>query len=83
MLLLQSFLALGIQLLNIGSAAIFFLNSIPVFLALLLNPLLASNPHDMSMGTYFLAQIFPLLTSSLLAIPVLEVFVPLVRCISQ
>jgi hypothetical protein len=78
MLLMQSFAALGIQLINIGSAALFFLNAVPVLAALLLNPLLSSNPNEISMATYFLGQIFPLLTSSLLTIPTLEVFVPLV-----
>ncbi|KAH6874322.1 hypothetical protein BKA70DRAFT_1350465 [Coprinopsis sp. MPI-PUGE-AT-0042] len=77
MLLMQSLAALGIQLLNIGSAALFFLNAVPVLAALLLNPMLSSNPHEISIATYFLAQIFPILTSSLLTIPTLEVFVPL------
>lgn len=75
---MQSFAALGIQLINIGSAALFFLNAVPVLVALLLNPLFSSNPSEISMATYFLGQIFPLLTSSLLTIPTLEVFVPLV-----
>ncbi|TFK20267.1 hypothetical protein FA15DRAFT_673638 [Coprinopsis marcescibilis] len=79
MLLMQTFAALAIQLLGIGSAALFFMNSVPIFIVLLLNPLLSSNPkaREISMGTYFLGQIFPLLTGSLLSIPTLEVFVPL------
>ncbi|EAU90683.2 hypothetical protein CC1G_03952 [Coprinopsis cinerea okayama7 len=81
LILMQTFLALVIQLLNVGSAAIFFINAVPVFFALLVvNPLFKRGGRErgeVSMVTYVVGSVFPLLTGSLLAIPTLEVFVPL------
>lgn len=76
-LLLQSGFAVLVQLLKVGSAAMFFLCALPLFVVLLINPLFSGNTKSISLATYFLGQILPLLTGSLLTIPTIEVFVPL------
>ncbi|RXW13262.1 hypothetical protein EST38_g12592, partial [Candolleomyces aberdarensis] len=76
-LLMQTFMALGLQWMNIGSAALFFMSSLPLFIVTVTNPLFVSGSGDVALISYALGQIFPLLTSSLLGIPTLEVFVPL------
>jgi hypothetical protein len=75
---MQSGLAILVQLLKVGSAAMFFLSALPLFVVLLINPLFSGNIKTISLATYFLGQICPLLTGSLLTIPTIEVFVPLV-----
>ncbi|KIJ96005.1 hypothetical protein K443DRAFT_134254 [Laccaria amethystina LaAM-08-1] len=77
LLLMQSGLAILVQLLKVGSAAMFFLSALPLFVVLLINPLFSGNTKTISLATYFLGQICPLLTGSLLTIPTIEVFVPL------
>lgn len=79
LLLIESFLAIAIQLVNIGSAAIFFLAALPLFVALALNPLFAGSNSRMSLWTYGLGSILPSLTGTLLLLGVVEVFVPLVN----
>lgn len=81
LLLMQSGLAVLVQLLKIGSAAMFFLCALPLFVVLLINPLFSGNTKTISLATYFLGQILPLLTGSLLGIPTIEVFVPLVSVV--
>lgn len=78
LLLMQTSVALGLQCMDVGSAAIFFMSALPLFIVVLINPLFASGSGHVALISYALGQIFPLLTSSLLAIPTLEVFVPLV-----
>ncbi|KAF7370093.1 Peptide hydrolase [Mycena sanguinolenta] len=76
--LLQAAAAFGIQLLNVGSAAMFFVSGLPIFLALLLNDMaLATRTGEISLWTYALGQFLPLLTGTLFMVPTLEVFVPL------
>lgn len=78
MLLLQSFAALAIQLLGIGSAVMFFLTSAPLLLALVLDTLKITRTGDgVSLWTYALAQLTPLLTGTQIVATVLDVFVPL------
>ncbi|KAF6747109.1 hypothetical protein DFP72DRAFT_614406 [Ephemerocybe angulata] len=77
LILSQSFIALALQLVNIGSGAIFFMVAVPLFTVYILNPLFSRDGNGMSLISYALAQFLPLLTSSLLTIPTLEVFVPL------
>ncbi|KAF8201539.1 hypothetical protein BJ912DRAFT_1019472 [Pholiota molesta] len=77
LLLIESFLAIAIQLVNIGSAAIFFLAALPLFVALALNPLFVGSNSRMSLWTYGLGSILPSLTGTLLLLGVVEVFVPL------
>ncbi|KAF8217155.1 hypothetical protein K438DRAFT_1798365 [Mycena galopus ATCC 62051] len=77
-LLLQTATAFGIQLLNVGSAAMFFISGLPIFLALLLNnTALTTRKGEISLWTYALGQSLPLLTGTLIMVPTLEVFVPL------
>jgi hypothetical protein len=79
MLLIQALLAFGVQMANIGSAAIFFLIALPLFMALAINPLFSGTNGRLSLCTYALGQMLPALTGGLLLLGVLDVFVPLVR----
>ena len=78
LLLIQAFVALSVQLANIGSAAIFFLTALPLFVVLALNPLFVGSNQRISLWTYGLGQILPSLSGCLLLLGVVEVFVPLV-----
>ena len=78
LLLTQAATALGIQLLGIGSAAMFFLASLSLFATLLLNHFIAPK-GQISLWTYAFGSLTPLLTSTILFYSVIEVFVPLVR----
>jgi len=81
LLLIQAFVALSVQLANIGSAAIFFLTALPLFVVLALNPLFVGSNQRISLWTYGLGQFLPSLSGSLLLLGVVEVFVPLVSFI--
>lgn len=82
LLLTQSGIAFVIQMLNVGSAALFFLSALPIFLALAFNPFFTGGKKEISLMTYIIGKPFPLLTGTLLMAPVLEVFVPLVSHLS-
>ncbi|THU88630.1 hypothetical protein K435DRAFT_866100 [Dendrothele bispora CBS 962.96] len=75
--LIQSFLALVVQLLGIGSASLLFLSSASLFIALLINPGFSGSKIEISLVTYALGQSLPLITGTMAMLPVLEVFVPL------
>jgi hypothetical protein len=84
-LLLQAVAASGLQLVGIGSAALFFISAAPQLVALLLNPLFGDKStsaerqkEEISLVTYGLGQFLPLMTGALVYFPVMEVFVPLV-----
>ncbi|KAJ3517001.1 hypothetical protein NLJ89_g779 [Agrocybe chaxingu] len=77
LLLLQSLFAIVVQLADIGSAAIFFLTALPLFIALSFNPLFSGTTKRLSLWTYGIGQALPLLTGTMLIIGVVEVFVPL------
>ncbi|KAF8075052.1 hypothetical protein FPV67DRAFT_1475846 [Lyophyllum atratum] len=77
LLLLQAGAAFVVQMLGVGSAAMFFLSAFPIFLVLLLNPLFTGSTSEISLLTYALGQAFPLFGGVLLLVPVVEVFVPL------
>jgi hypothetical protein len=79
MLLLQSGLALAIQMAGVGSASVFFLSGLPMLVALLINPLITGSAKTISLVAYALAQVEPLLVGTLILATVAEVFVPLVR----
>ena len=64
---------------GIGSASIFFLCALALFVALIINTLLVGNMKNISLWTYAIGQAMPLLTGSMLIVGVVEVFVPLVR----
>lgn len=78
LLVLQSGLAYGIQMAGIGSAGLFFLSGLPFFIALSLNRLITGNATNISLITYAIAQLEPLLIGSPMLTTVSEVFVPLV-----
>ncbi|KAF8972707.1 hypothetical protein BDZ97DRAFT_1649998 [Flammula alnicola] len=77
LLLMQTLMALAIQMINIGSAAIFFLSALPLFIVFALNQLFAGSNHRLSLWTYGVGQMLPSLTGTLLLLGVTEVFVPL------
>ena len=66
------------QLAGIGSAVIFFLCALSLFMALIINLLLVGNAKNISLWSYAIGQAMPLLTGSMLIVGVVEVFVPLV-----
>ncbi|KAF7323535.1 Peptide hydrolase [Mycena kentingensis (nom. inval.)] len=75
---LQSVLAFAIQLLNVGSAAIFFITGAPMFAALVVNDVLfAGASRRVSLWFYALGGFVPLLGGTLITLPTLDVFVPL------
>ena len=77
LLLMQSGGALALQLLGIGSACFLFLSAVALFVALSLDALL--NPNIVvSLWTYGLGLLVPLLTGTQMTCIVLDVFVPLV-----
>ncbi|GLB41442.1 putative peptide hydrolase [Lyophyllum shimeji] len=76
-LLLETGICFVMQMLGIGSAAVFFLAAFPLFIALLLNPLFSGSTSEIALSTYGLGQAFPLFGGVLLLLPVVEVFVPL------
>ncbi|KAH7923703.1 hypothetical protein BV22DRAFT_1068281 [Leucogyrophana mollusca] len=76
LLLVQSFLAAALQLAGIGSSAMFFLSALPIFLSLIINGLVAEG-DNVSLWTYVVGQVVPLLTGTQLAAATLVVFVPL------
>ncbi|KAI0262359.1 hypothetical protein BC834DRAFT_925273 [Gloeopeniophorella convolvens] len=76
LLLMQSGGALGLQLLGIGSAYLFFIVAAPLFVALSLDALLNSGTL-VSLWTYALGMVAPLLTGAPLVCLVFDVFVPL------
>ncbi|KAJ7056182.1 hypothetical protein C8F01DRAFT_1029694 [Mycena amicta] len=76
-LLAQSLLAFVIQMLNVGSAAIFFIVALPMFGSLLVNDLLLTTAGEVSLWVYGLGSFIPLLGGTLMTVPTLEVFVPL------
>jgi hypothetical protein len=78
LLFTQSLTAFVIQMLNIGSAAMFYISALPLFLFLVLNRLIGNN-GQLSLWTYAFGQMVPLSTSTILITTVLDVFVPLVR----
>ena len=82
-LILQSLSAFAIQLVGIGSAAIFFMSAFPLLFVLVGNWVLTgirkTKGNRVSLWVYMLGQCFPLLGGTMLLIPVVEFFVPLVR----
>ncbi|TFY54790.1 hypothetical protein EVG20_g9564, partial [Dentipellis fragilis] len=76
-LLTQSVLALVIQLVGFGSAALFYLSALPLFLALVLDYSFNSTPGTIALWTYAFGQLSPLLTGTQMLCTTLDVFVPL------
>ncbi|KAI0684198.1 hypothetical protein BC835DRAFT_1523949 [Cytidiella melzeri] len=77
MLLVQASLALLVQWLGVGSAALFFLSSLALFVGLAVNSLITKPGQDVSLLAYTIVQSIPLTTGAQMMFNVLEVFVPL------
>jgi len=80
LLLMQTGGALLLQLLELGSAYLLFFAAIPLFVALSLDALL-NHGLVVSLWTYALVSLVPLLTGMQMSCVVLDVFVPLVRAL--
>ena len=77
LLLLQTLLSVIMQFAGIGSAGIFFLSSVPLFIGISLNALLGSGPRA-PLWLYAFGQVMPLLSGAQIMAATLDVFVPLV-----
>jgi hypothetical protein len=77
LLLLQTFLTCVLQFSGIGSAGLFFFSAFPLFISLALNALFMHG-GEISLWTYALAQLSPLLSGTQVLAATLDVFVPLV-----
>uniref|UniRef100_D8PVI5 Peptide hydrolase n=1 Tax=Schizophyllum commune (strain H4-8 / FGSC 9210) TaxID=578458 RepID=D8PVI5_SCHCM len=73
--LLQGVAALGIQLLGVGSGALFFLTGLPLLMGYVANAVVFGK--YISLLTYAWGAAFTVYTGTLLIMPTLEVFVPL------
>ena len=78
LLLVQSATAFGLQLAGIGSAALFFIMALPLFVAMVINPVFSARKSEISLVTYAIGSAPALLTGPLLMLAVVEFFVPLV-----
>ncbi|KAF8624137.1 hypothetical protein AX17_007200 [Amanita inopinata Kibby_2008] len=78
-LLVKSAAAFVLQSLGIGSAVLFFISALPLFVSLLLNPLFTRSKTmgEISLVTYGIGLILPLITGTMLLVSVVEFFVPL------
>ena len=77
LLLLQSSLAVLLQMIGYGSAAIFYLSALPLGISLLLNQMFVSDLDEIRLWTYAVAQLAPLMNGTQLSVALLDVFVPL------
>ena len=77
LLLLHSYLALLLQMVGYGSAAMFYLSALPLGASLLLNQMLILDPEEIHLWTYAISQFFPLMNGTQLCAALLDVFVPL------
>ncbi|KAI0766101.1 hypothetical protein BD413DRAFT_605949 [Trametes elegans] len=82
-MLVQAFLATLIQGLGIGSGGILFLSAAPFGLALLLNAFLTKPSDNISLWSYAVGLLSPLVTGTTLFCSVLDVFVPLTGRIGE
>ena len=77
LLLLQSYLALLVQMIGYGSAAVFYLSALPLGVSLLLNQMFVLDPEEIHLWTYAISQLLPLMNGTQLCVALLDVFVPL------
>ncbi|EIW58152.1 uncharacterized protein TRAVEDRAFT_28892 [Trametes versicolor FP-101664 SS1] len=82
-MLMQSFLATVLQLIGIGSGGTLFLSSAPFAVALLVNGFLTKRGDDISLWSYAIGLLSPLVIGTTLFCGVLEVFVPLTGRIGE
>ncbi|KAI0311021.1 hypothetical protein OF83DRAFT_1152851 [Amylostereum chailletii] len=77
LVLLLSGSALGVQMMGIGSAVMFFMAGLPLFVTLVVDRMINSSATSVSLAAYALGQIVPLVTGTQIICSVLDVFVPL------
>ena len=77
LLLLQSFLALSLQMIGYGSAAMYIVSSLPLGVSLVLNQLFVSDPEEIRLWTYAISQLMPAMSGAQLCATMFDVFVPL------
>ncbi|TCD68032.1 hypothetical protein EIP91_011643 [Steccherinum ochraceum] len=77
LLLLDAVAACAIQALGVGSAAMFFIVGLPLFIALVLNSLLSKRGESISLWSYAVGQFVPLSVGAETIFTTLDVFVPL------
>ena len=82
-MVLQGFLGALIQLLGIGAGGTLFLSSSPMIPALVLNSFLTNPGDDISLWSYTIGLVTPLVTGTVLLLSVLDVFVPLVSSLTN
>ncbi|EMD39116.1 hypothetical protein CERSUDRAFT_104381 [Gelatoporia subvermispora B] len=75
--LLQAFLAILLQSLGVGSAAVFFLSALPLSASLIFNAFLNNFEDNVSLLTYVLGQFTPISLGTQIFCGTLDVFVPL------
>lgn len=77
LLLVQSSLALSLQMIGYGSAAMYFVSSFPLGVSLVLNQLFVSDPEEIRLWTYAISQLMPIMSGTQLCVALFDVFVPL------
>lgn len=77
LLLLQSYLALALQMIGYGSAVMLYLNALSLGVSLVLNQMFVSDPEEIQLWMYAISQLVPLMNGTQLCAPLLDVFVPL------
>ncbi|TBU47465.1 hypothetical protein BD309DRAFT_855887 [Dichomitus squalens] len=82
-MIVQGFLGALIQLLGFGSSATLFMTSSPMIPALILNALLTSPGDDISLWSYAISVVTPLIAGTSMLYSVLDVFVPLTGRIGE
>lgn len=75
---MQSGMACIVQFLGVGSAAVFFLSGLPLFVAVLVDEILSKNQHEVSLWSYAVGELVPLTIGAQMVFAMLDVFVPLV-----
>ncbi len=78
-IMLNLLLAFVVQLAGIGSASLMWLTGLPVLVGLVVNDLVSKDAVGVSLVGYAVGGFIPLVTGTLVLLPTLEVFVPLVR----
>jgi len=79
LLLTHSIGAFVVQMAGIGSAAMLYLTAMPLFVSLALERAVRGGSSPVSLWTYALGQLTPLLTGTQVICAIFDFFVPLVR----
>jgi hypothetical protein len=78
LLLVLSSGAFVLQLISVGSSVMLFLIALPLLASLLVDRVINKSASTVSLLTYALGQIIPLLTGTQIICTIFDVFVPLV-----